>query len=213
MKKYDYLPMTDIYLYQDPRFLKVNTDTALLGHFYTVNPNERVLDIGTNNGALLLFKKEVKACFYAVEIIDEALGVAIENFEYNQMDVVCESIDIRDYQETPFDVIVCNPPYFRDSNHNASHHLAIQRHDGTLGLDELFKAVARLLKPNGRFYLVHRATYLSDIYQAAAAYKMRPLTIQFIHDENKSTARSVLMEMTKREQAETTVLNPHWIKR
>ena len=51
---YDYINGTDIYLYQHKKMFRINTDTALLAQFMTVKKGERVLDIGTNNGALLL---------------------------------------------------------------------------------------------------------------------------------------------------------------
>lgn len=76
MKTYDYLNGTKIYLYQDSSMFRVNTDTTLLGHFYQLNENESILDIGTNNGALLLFKKETNAYFYAIDILDEAIKLA-----------------------------------------------------------------------------------------------------------------------------------------
>ena len=51
---YDYINGTDIYLYQHKKMFRINTDTALLAQFMKVKKGERVLDIGTNNGALLL---------------------------------------------------------------------------------------------------------------------------------------------------------------
>ena len=50
---FDYLPDTNIYLKQRKDMFRVNTDTHLLGNFMLVKKNESVLDIGTNNGALL----------------------------------------------------------------------------------------------------------------------------------------------------------------
>ena len=51
----DYLPNTDIYYYQHPDMFHTNTDTALLGEFADIRKKDVVLDIGTNNGALLLY--------------------------------------------------------------------------------------------------------------------------------------------------------------
>ena len=48
---YDYINGTDIYLYQHKKMFRINTDTALLAQFMKVKKGERVLDIGTNNGA------------------------------------------------------------------------------------------------------------------------------------------------------------------
>ena len=51
---YDYLHGTDIYLHQRKDMFRINTDTALLAQFMDIRKDEIVLDIGTNNGALLL---------------------------------------------------------------------------------------------------------------------------------------------------------------
>ena len=52
----DYLPLhQDIVLYQHKKMFRVNTDTSLLGNYLKVNKEDSVLDIGTNNGALLLY--------------------------------------------------------------------------------------------------------------------------------------------------------------
>lgn len=213
MKKYDYLNGTDIYLYQDPRFLKINTDTILLGHFYKLNPNERILDIGTNNGALLLFKKGIEADFNAIELMSDALDIAVDNFSYNQMTVDCFCADIKQFNALPFDVIICNPPYFSDNNYNLNTALNTQRHDVHLNLNELFIAVNRLLKSNGRFYMVHRSFVINDIYYELVKHKMRIKTLQFVHDDHKQTASTMLIEIIKSELIETVVLNPHIIKR
>ena len=51
----DYLPKTDIKLYQDDEMIRINTDTEVLGEFLEVYRNDTVLDMGTNQGALLLY--------------------------------------------------------------------------------------------------------------------------------------------------------------
>ena len=51
----DYLPNhPEIKLYQDDKMIRINTDTQCLGEFIKVYKEDTVLDIGTNNGALLL---------------------------------------------------------------------------------------------------------------------------------------------------------------
>ena len=50
----DYFLREDLVLYQDQDAFCFNTDTKFLAHFMELRKNEVVLDIGTNNGALLL---------------------------------------------------------------------------------------------------------------------------------------------------------------
>ena len=50
----DYFLREDLVLYQDQDAFCFNTDTKFLARFMELRKNEVVLDIGTNNGALLL---------------------------------------------------------------------------------------------------------------------------------------------------------------
>lgn len=51
---YDYIAGTDIHVWQHKNMFRINSDTAQLAHFMKINKGDRVLDIGTNNAALLL---------------------------------------------------------------------------------------------------------------------------------------------------------------
>ena len=53
----DYLPNhKEIKVYQDDTMFRINTDTMVLGEFLEIYKEDTVLDIGTNNGALLLIR-------------------------------------------------------------------------------------------------------------------------------------------------------------
>ena len=115
---YDYLPGTQIYLHQRKDMFRMNTDTALLGNFMKVKEDETVLDIGTNNGALLLYASQyTKGKLIGIDIQQEACNLAIQNLKNQNIEnfeVICS--DIADVQMDSVDVIVCNPPYFRVNN-------------------------------------------------------------------------------------------------
>ena len=54
--KLDFLPnYPEIKLYQDKDMICINTDTMVLGEFLEVYRYDTILDIGTNNGSLLLY--------------------------------------------------------------------------------------------------------------------------------------------------------------
>ena len=79
---YDYINGTDIYLYQHKKMFRINTDTALLAQFMKVKKGERVLDIGTNNGALLLAAHRYAPSYlYGIDIQPEAIAGAEKNME------------------------------------------------------------------------------------------------------------------------------------
>lgn len=217
-KTLDYLPGTNIYLYQRKDMFRMNTDTALLGHFMNIHPQEKVLDIGTNNGALLLYANQFQPGFlYGIDIQKDACQLAEENMKYHHI-THAEIIhgDIQSMNLEKVDVIVCNPPYFKmseNSNVNENESLRYARHEVYLSLQKLLPCVQRLLLENGRFYLIHRSDRIADIICGLRDINMEVKQIQFVYDENKNTARSVLIEAIKQGKSHCNVLKPQIITR
>lgn len=217
-KTYDYLNGTNIYLYQRKDMFRINTDTSLLGKFYSVKSGESILDIGCNNGALLLYSKDVaNVKRVGIDIQKEAIDLAAENFMLNNTDCELICCDVKDYQPNiKFDVIICNPPYFKVNNDklvNDNEYLKIARHEVNLPLIVLFESIARLLNNDGRMYLVHRATRMPEIIEIACKYDLKPKTIQLVFDDNKEEAISVLIMFVKGTQSDCKILKPIYIKR
>ena len=78
-----------------------------------------ILDIGTGNGciAISLAKNLQKAKVYALDVSQEALHVANENSELNEVKVEFIEADIlktTSVSDIKFDIIVSNPPYVRE---------------------------------------------------------------------------------------------------
>lgn len=197
---FNYLHGTDIWLYQRKDMFRVNTDTSLLGHFMKVNDGECVLDIGTNNGALLLYASLfTKGKLIGVDVLAEACELAIHNLEYNKiLNYEVIHSPIQEVNIEPVDVIVCNPPYFPlTENVNSNPFLQVARHEIHLTLDELMNQISRLLKDNGRCYMVHRASRENEIVACISAKGMYVKTLQRVNDENREDAVSLLVEIVK----------------
>ena len=79
---YDYIAGTDIHLWQRKDMFRINTDTAQLARFMKIRKGERVLDVGTNNGALLLAAAADEPSFLCgVDIQEEACELARFNMQ------------------------------------------------------------------------------------------------------------------------------------
>lgn len=215
---YDYLPNTQIYLHQRKDMFRMNTDTSLLGQFMIVKENETVLDIGTNNAALLLYASQyTKGKLIGVDIQKEACELAISNLKNNQIEEFeIINLDISNVEIEPVDVIVCNPPYFKvgnDSNVNINEYKKIARHECYLTLDVLCKKANELLKDKGRFYLVHRSDRLVDLCVELRKNNLEIKNIQFIRDCEKEDAHGVLIEAVKDGKAHCIVKGEKIVKR
>ena len=215
---HDYLPNTNIYLYQRKDMFRMITDTALLGQFMIVKENESVMDIGTNNGALLLYASQyTKGKLIGVELQKEACELAIRNLEENHIkdfEILCE--DISQVEIEPVDVIVCNPPYFKvqnDSHVNINEYKKIARHECYLTLESLCQSVSRLLKDKGRFYLVHRSDRIVDLCVELRKNDLEIKTLQFLRDCENENAHGVLIEAVKGGKKHCIVKSEKIIKR
>lgn len=195
---YDYIAGTDIYLWQRKDMFRINTDTAQLARFMKVKKGERVLDVGTNNGALLLAaERSAPSYLCGVDIQEEACALARFNMQEHGIDhaeIRCE--DFLTSNLRGFDVVLCNPPYFQQGHHGeiSVSPKAIARHEFFLRLDVLIANVARSLKENGRFYLVHRSERIPDILEQCQLNRLEVKTMQLMFDEQKEYAVGVLIE-------------------
>lgn len=164
---FDYLPQKkEVHLYQHPKMFRMNTDTGLLGNYLKIPFQARVLDIGTNNGALLLYAstfpyKEL----VGIDIQPLAIEIAKMNMELNHISNFQLYVeDIQTFEDPEgFDVIICNPPYFHQQTQNQNKDLALARHDTYLSLQTLFFKVFQLLKNTGVFYFIHRYDRYDEI--------------------------------------------------
>lgn len=99
--------------------LKVTTDACVLGALAVLPGAKRILDIGTGNGVLALMAAQLHpdAEIVAVEMHPESGHLAQENFLNSPFRERISFIggDIRHvFTGGTYDLIVCNPPYFRN---------------------------------------------------------------------------------------------------
>lgn len=210
---YDYLPGTDIYYYQHPQMFHVNTDTALLGHFMTIRKKDTVMDIGCNNGALLLYAmRHHPKHLIGVEINEEACALARYNLDLHQQhDAEIIHANILELFHDPVSCIVCNPPYFQMTHEkqlNINEHLSRARHEVHLDLKQLIFKISTLLHDKGRLYMVHRADRMIDLALYCREANMEIKKLQFVYDLAKADARSVLIEAMKQGKPHCKILSP-----
>ena len=208
----DYLPGTEMPIRQDPDMFRINTDTQLLGMFLRIRKGSRVLDIGTNNGALLLYAARFEpAELNGIDPQEKAVLLARRNLQDNHLQGTIMTGRVQDLQAGPFDAILCNPPYLPDAGaslERQSRSLQIARMERYLPLTELFPAVKRLLKDNGRFFLIHRAGRLGELMRQADASRLAVRRMQFAYDNPEAQAGAVLLEMTPGPQKDIRVEKP-----
>lgn len=216
----DYLPHhDDIKVYQSKTMFRINTDTHLLGEFITVRKNDRILDIGTNNGALLLYASvQGRPCeLTGIDINEGAIEIAKKNLELNGL---TGNVFVQDaktfYNPDQYDLIICNPPYFNTKNQTLKNKNTLvkdARHEDEFSIKDMMRCFKRNLKDNGRFYICHRANRINDIFKEMSEVGMRASKLQLVYDKDKSEAIAVLIEGRRSKIAECLVMEPKIIER
>ena len=201
MKKTDFLPGTPLRLKQRDDMFHFNRDTVALASFVNVRKHDRILDVGTNNGVLLLASllKGGKEGV-GIDIFDAVIELAKENASANEITnarfIVCP---LQFYTDKPFDLIICNPPYFKRSTSDSTLNpfLDAAHYENALPLEMLAKHAFRLLHEKGRLCIVHRAHRITEIIRIFSQEKFALKRIRYIHHDIDKPAVGVLIEAMK----------------
>lgn len=137
--------------------MKVGTDADLLGTLAA--GGKHILDIGTGTGiiSLMMAQRFPDATIEAIDIDDNAIIDATENFANSPFAsrLSLEKISFQDFlkrnPEPIFDCIVCNPPYFDKSTESNDLSRTRARHTSSLPFSVLIEGAYRLLKDEGVF--------------------------------------------------------------
>ena len=207
----DYFIHKEIPIYQCKDHFCFNTDTKCLASFLKVKKNETIMDVGTNNGALLVWMDQFDCKeLIGVEVLKDSYQVACKNRdEFIQHPCTLIHSPIQNVDIAPVDVIVSNPPFFpkKDTNENTIMTMRqLGRVEENLTLEELVFHVSRLLKSNGRFYFVHRPSRLNDIFQELLKNNFHVKTIQMVEDHRDHEVKSVLIEAIKESNCQCNIL-------
>lgn len=189
--------------------MKVGTDAVLLGAWCRVGSARRILDIGTGSGviALMLAQRSIpEARIDAVEQSAADVAQAAENFRLSPWPNKVSGIHcaIQEYQTAhPYDLIVCNPPYFTRSLLPPETRRQEARHDSRLRRPELVTAIVRLLHPDGCASLILPMNEAGDFANEANTQGLYLTRVTHFRTRHTKPPERQLMEF-KREATEAT---------
>lgn len=199
------LNFKNAYIYQDTEYFKMSLDSLLLANFVTINlRDKKILDIATGNAPIpMLLTYRTKAEIYGVEIQTPVYNLGRISIKENKMDKQITLINddaknlVNSFESDTFDVITCNPPYFKTNNkkfENDNDIKTLARHEKTLVLEDIFVIARKLLKNNGKLAMVHRTERFVEIIDMAKKYNFEPKRVRFIYPNNKKISDLVLIE-------------------
>lgn len=203
---------------QDSSRFCFGMDAVLLSGFATVKEGEKAIDLGTGTGIIpiLLEAKTNGEHFTALEIQPESADMARRSVELNglqdKIDVVIGDITdaSKRFGASVFDVVTTNPPYMIGGHGltNPDDAKAIARHEIKCTLEDVIRESAKLLKPRGRFYMVHRPFRLTEIITLMHEYRIEPKRMQLVHPYADKEPNMVLIEGLRGGKSGLTVEKP-----
>jgi tRNA1Val (adenine37-N6)-methyltransferase len=203
---------------QNPEKFCFGMDAVLLSGFARVKDGARVLDMGTGTGIIpiLLEAKTGASHLTGLEIQEESADMARRSVKLNgigdKVDIVTGDIKEADkiFDLASFDVITCNPPYMIGQHGltNPDAPKAIARHEVLCTLDDVVRNAARLLKPGGSFFMVHRPFRLAEIINVMTDYKLEPKRMQLVYPYIDKEPNMVLIEGCRGGKPRMTVEKP-----
>lgn len=207
-ERIDRLMQYDLDIIQSSEVFSFSLDAVLLGDFAKIRNRDdlKIVDLCSGNGAVaLMLSQKTKSPIYGVEIQAELVDMAQRSVELNhlkeQVTIVHRDVnEIGTEHYDTVDVVTCNPPYFplEENGHiNPNEHLAIARHEIHLTLDDLLFKISKLLKMNGKVYLVHRPDRFLELMDGMRKYNIMPKKVQFIYPNETQNANMVLVEGIK----------------
>ncbi len=183
------LDIGDYFVLQDDEDYAFSQDSVLLANLAKLDKNDCVLDLGCGSGILSILaivKKHVKYAL-GIEIQQRVANLARESAKQNRIDdkfeVICS--DVKNIRENisaeSFDKVLCNPPYFANTNCEPICEKEISRRETTASLDDFISAGAYALKFGGDMWLVSKVERFAECMHSLVSHNLQPKELFLVY--------------------------------
>ncbi|MEE0691376.1 MAG: tRNA1(Val) (adenine(37)-N6)-methyltransferase [Lachnospiraceae bacterium] len=217
-ERLDDLHRNGFQIIQNEKLFCFGMDAVLLSGFAHVKEGGRALDLGTGTGIIpiLLAAKTKGEYFAGLEISALSADMARRSVLHNGLEERIEIIqgDIKEAGElfapASFDTVTSNPPYMIGQHGltNPDIEKAAARHEIFCTLEDVVRAAAKLVRPGGKFYMVHRPFRLTEIIRTLSEYKLEPKRMRLVYPYVDREPNMVLIEAMRGGKPRMTVEKP-----
>ena len=214
--------INDLYDYgykivQNSDYFKFSLDSMLLANFVNINMSDsKLLDFCTGNCPVPIILSNSIKNIVAFEVQKEIYELGDESLKLNNINNVrLINDDIKNignyYEEGYFDIITCNPPYFKvidSSRINDNSVKAIARHEILIKLEDIISLAYKYLRDKGKLYMVYRPDRLMEILKLFDKYKFGVKKLQCCYNNSDSLSSMILIEAMKNGQDDLKILAP-----
>lgn len=206
---------------QHSKGYRFSVDSLLLAHFIAPKPGDRILDLCAGCGvvSLILAYRWPRISVTALEFQPQLTELLRRNVELNnyaeRISVIkgdCREISTL-VKVGSFDRVVCNPPYRKvdTGRQNPISEQAVARHEVTVDLENIVKAISFAVKSRGRATLVYPARRAAALIITLKKYGLEPKRLQMVHSYPGAEGELVLLEAVKGGGEELAVLPPFYL--
>ena len=214
--------INDLYDYgykivQKSDYFKFSLDSMLLANFVNINMSDsKLLDFCTGNCPIPIILSNSIKNIVAFEVQKEIYELGDESLKLNNINnVKLINDDIQNisnyYEEGYFDIITCNPPYFKvidSSRINDNNVKAIARHEILIKLEDIVSLAYKFLRDKGKLYIVYRPDRLMELLKLFDKYKFGVKKLQCCYNNSDSLSSMILIEAMKNGQDDLKILAP-----
>lgn len=214
----DELGIGSMRLIQDTTAFCFGVDAVLLADFAAPKKGDIVCDMGCASGIIpvLLAAKSEAAHITGIEIQRAQAELFERNIALNSLEGRVSSVcgDLKDAPDmlgrASFDLVTCNPPYKENGGglESVRESLRIARHEVMCTLEDVITAAAQLVRPGGRFAMIHRPERVCDIMCLMRQKGLEPKRMRFVHPKTDAGPVMVLVEGRRGSRPKLTVEKP-----
>jgi tRNA1Val (adenine37-N6)-methyltransferase len=205
-------------VYHDACAMKVGTDGCILGAWASATNPKNILDVGAGTGllSLMLAQRFEFAQIEALEIDPHCAKQCAENVANSPFvdRVKTYTTALQNFETSvKYDLIVSNPPYFKNALLPETEQRKTARHDAELNAESLFFYTSKILEQSGKICIVIPFDRCEDFLREAQKNKLflqqkttvkptpqkppKRVMLQFGFDENDLTENEIFIEKSR----------------
>jgi tRNA1Val (adenine37-N6)-methyltransferase len=214
----DLVGYDNLKIVQNSNYFNFSLESVMIPRFCVLKNNMKIIDFCTGNAPIpMILSTLTDSNIIGVELQKEIYNLAVQSIKINNLEdrITLLNMNVLDifnvYETDSFDLITCNPPYFKVnefSNLNNNMIKSIARHEIEIKLEDICRISKKLLKNNGSLVLVHRTDRLSEIINMLLKYNLQPKRIRFLYPKELENSNLVLIDARKNGNIGLKVLPP-----
>ena len=189
----DLFDYENLKIVQNDEYFKFSIDSILLAEYVQITKKDKkIIDLCSGNLPIpLILNYKFKKNIEAVELQKEIYNFGIDTLELNKKKEMIKyyNEDVKKIlnflEKDSYDIVTCNPPYFKNCIKNENFTKAIARHEIKITLEDIIKVSSKLLKNNKSFYMVHVPERLDDVILLCHKYNINVKEIVFVNNSNR----------------------------